>query len=299
MHPYWQHIIHPILSSLHPKVIVEIGSEKGKNTKRLLSYCKEHDTVLHAIDPTPRFDVEAWQQAHGDRLVFHRALSLDALPAIGCCDVLLIDGDHNWYTVYHELKIIEQQCDGPISFPLVFIHDVGWPYGRRDLYYNPDKIPESFRQPFEKKGICLGISSLQVQGGVNASLNNAMQEHTPRNGVLTAVEDFLEETSFPLEWIVIPGFHDLGILFQSELRQQNPDLAALLDSWALPTPISQYVDRIEAARLAQSIQVWNLRTTLRQRDLAWRKKVKQLEEEKQSLTTALKSHEAERMHKNT
>ena len=34
---------------------------------------------MHAIDPSPRFDIDAWHKVYGDRFVFHSALSLDAL----------------------------------------------------------------------------------------------------------------------------------------------------------------------------------------------------------------------------
>ena len=39
--------------------------------------------------------------------------------------------------------------------PVCFLHDVGWPYGRRDLYYAPERIPEEFRQPWAQKGLRL------------------------------------------------------------------------------------------------------------------------------------------------
>ena len=34
--------------------------------------------------------------------------------------------------------------------PLLVLHDVGWPYGRRDLYYDPDDIPASTASPWRK-----------------------------------------------------------------------------------------------------------------------------------------------------
>ena len=36
------------------------------------------------------------------------------------------------------------------------MHDVGWPYGRRDLYYAPEQIPEEFRQPYRRAGHAAG-----------------------------------------------------------------------------------------------------------------------------------------------
>ena len=110
MRRFWETIIEPIAGILQPEVIVEIGSDRGDNTRNLLEFCQENDATLHVIDPLPKYDVSEWQEHYGDHLVFHRALSLDALPSIDRMDLVLIDGDHNWYTVFKELKLIEKRC---------------------------------------------------------------------------------------------------------------------------------------------------------------------------------------------
>ena len=75
--------------------------------------------------------------------------------------MVLIDGDHNWYTVLSELETIERLCDERgQGFPLVLLHDIGWPYGRRDLYYDPASIPEEHRKPYDKKGMLPGVPGL-------------------------------------------------------------------------------------------------------------------------------------------
>src|SRR3990172_3274569 len=154
MHRFWPSIIQPLLVRLRPKVVVEIGCGEGLNTKNLLEFCAASGSVLHAIDPSPGFDVGTWQEEHGDRLVFHRGNSLKALPEVGPMDAVLIDGDHNWYTVFHELKLIERLSrEHHHGFPLVMLHDIGWPYGRRDMYYDPETIPEEYRQPYLRKGM--------------------------------------------------------------------------------------------------------------------------------------------------
>jgi hypothetical protein len=84
-----------------------------------------------------------------------KGLSLDELVRQTTpFDCILIDGDHNWYTVYHELKMIEQKH---LLSPggAILLHDVIWPYARRDMYYQPEKIPAEFRHPHAKRGILL------------------------------------------------------------------------------------------------------------------------------------------------
>ena len=146
---------------------------------------------LHVIDPVPQFDPAEHERAFPGRYVFHHGISHDVLPTLPPCDVALVDGDHNWFTVYHELKMLAATArDAGVPLPLLVMHDVGWPYGRRDLYYEPSRIPEEFRQPYRRAGMRPGISQLRI-GGMNVDLDNAEHEGGPRNGVLTAVDDFV------------------------------------------------------------------------------------------------------------
>ena len=180
---------------LQPKILVEIGSSHGENTKNLLEFCQQTDAKLHVIDPLPKYSVSSWQERYGDHLIFHSTLSLNALPLIDHFDVVLIDGDHNWYTVFNELKLIERQCaQSSRPFPLVMLHDIAWPYGRRDLYYDPQTIPDAYRQPYESKGLKLETTGLLENEGLNQGLFNASHEGGAHNGVLTAVEDFVDQT---------------------------------------------------------------------------------------------------------
>ena len=151
MNRLWNTIIRPIIEGVKAQNIVEIGSDTGINTKNILEYCLDHDSHLIAIDPSPKFDVEEFKIRYGDKFEFYQELSLNRLPLIKDFDVILINGDHNWYTVYHELKIIEKNFNGK-NFPLIFLHGIGWPYARRDINYNPESIPESYRQPYKKLG---------------------------------------------------------------------------------------------------------------------------------------------------
>ncbi len=84
------------------------------------------------------------------------------------------------------------------------MHDVGWPYGRRDLYYAPDQIPEEFRQPYRRAGMRPGPRSCSSTGGINPTMCNAELEGGPRNGVMTALDDFLAEYDRPVRKVVVP-----------------------------------------------------------------------------------------------
>jgi hypothetical protein len=284
MNRFWDTIIEPVLEALQPETIVEVGSDSGTNTRNLLEYCQRHGAELHVIDPLPQFDVAAWQEQYGEHLTFHKALSLDALPAIDRFDAVLLDGDHNWYTIFNELKLIEERSKASSRpFPLVMLHDIGWPYGRRDGYYNPDSIPDEYRKPFKRKGMMPGSTELVEDGGFNSNFANALSENDRGNGILTAVEDFLEQTEQAIELIQLPGLHGLGILVSSQLKEQNTKLATFLDALQLSPTVVRYVELIEGARLEAVIDRHEIHVRFRRVKTQLEKVKTQLEKVKTQL----------------
>ena len=191
----WRKIIRPIITAAEAKNILEIGAEYGTSTKVLLNYVREVDGHLHCIDPVPGFDAQAFQAENKEVLSFYADLSLNVLQDIPPVDVAMVDGDHNWYTVYNELKAIEAtHGHDPMRQPLVFAHDIGWPYGRRDLYYDPSTVPAEFVNEYAQQGILPNKDELVEGRGMNLELCNAVKLGGPRNGVFTAIEDFIEKT---------------------------------------------------------------------------------------------------------
>jgi SAM-dependent methyltransferase len=223
MNRYWEKIIFPILKKIDARHIVEIGSGKGKTTKKILKYCFESEAKLSVIDPAPKANIDKLKKKYDIHLEFYEDISLNALQSIKNYDVVLIDGDHNWYTAYNELKIIEDVFKEQ-EFLILFLHDIGWPYGRRDMYYNPENIPDQFQHFYKKKGMLPGQESLLDNSGFNAGFNNAIYENNGKNGVLTAVEDFIEGTELELTFKKIEAFHGLGILYL-----QDKDLSLFID----------------------------------------------------------------------
>lgn len=249
MYFYWNCILEPALTLRVPQGIVEIGSEDGKTTRLLLDFCKRQGATLQAIDPVPKFDADAWQQEAGARFVVHRSLSLDVIAQLDRFDVALIDGDHNWYTVYHELKLLEERSRQLAQpFPLVFMHDVGWPFGRRDGYYDLETIPPEFRQPCEGETSLPDVAGAPSPAAVLRTVWHAKDEGGARNGVLTAVEDFLREAP-GLRLIVLPGLHGLAILFPAGGEGLNPELIRFLQTLELPPVLKQYVELVESVRV--------------------------------------------------
>ncbi len=138
-------------------------------------------------------------------------LSLNVIKDIKDADCFLIDGDHNWYTVYNELKAIYETY-GEERFPLVFFHDILWPYDRRDLYYCPDNIPGIYRHEYDKKAMRPDSKAL-CNDGINENLCNAKVYGGEKNGVLTAIEDFVRDyPSLQLKLLTHDVLFGLGVI---------------------------------------------------------------------------------------
>ncbi len=213
MRTFVRHYIAPLALKHHWKSVCEIGSRTGASADHLLKLPLTRYTI---IDPCIDQDLDA-KYAVDSRVQVIESNSLDALtssqpigPASGF-DCILIDGDHNWYTVFNELRLVrERALVRPGGF--IFLHDVDWPYGRRDLYYQPDTIPAEFRHPFAQKGMIRGRNALAEVGGLNSTYLNALVEGGPKNGVLTAIEDFFAQHPRDYRFFCIHYQYGLGVL---------------------------------------------------------------------------------------
>lgn len=229
MFPLWEIAIAPVLAASDARRVVEIGALRGENTTQLLEQLGP-DAELHVIDPVPAFDPAEHERQFPGRYVFHRALSLDVLPTLGPVDAALVDGDHNWHTVFHELRMLAEGArSAGAPLPVIVMHDVGWPYGRRDLYYAPEQIPDAYRQPYRMAGMRPGRKKLVPNGGLNPKMWNAEEEGGPRNGVMTALDDFVAGHDRPLRLVVLPIYFGLAIVVEHERLERQPELAAVLD----------------------------------------------------------------------
>ncbi len=256
MNRFFGSIVRPLLEELAPQVIVEVGADRGAHTELLLAHAAASGAALHAVDPAPGFDPEALAARYPGRLTFHRAPSLVALAQTPPPDLVLLDGDHNWHTVRGELELLARRArEEARPFPAVLLHDVAWPYARRDMYYDPAAIPAERRQPYARGGLAPGEPGLSPQGGVNEHLHNAEREGGPRNGVLTAVEDFLGDPEAPrdLALLSVPVLNGLGILFREEHRQRSPHLARLAEQLAPEGALRALLEAVEEQRNVDAV----------------------------------------------
>jgi cephalosporin hydroxylase len=247
--PFWPIAIAPVLDAVDPRRVVEIGALKGETTELLVDHLGP-DVELHVVDPLPAFDVDDQERRFRGRYVFHRAISHDVLPDLSPVDVALIDGDHNWYTVSGELRMLaDTAAAAGEPLPVLVMHDVCWPYGRRDLYYAPERIPDEVRQPHAQRGMRPGTPELLPHGGLSPTLDNALVEGGPRNGVMTALEDFITSHPRPVRLVVLPIYFGLAIVADEDRLAANPALADVLDDLEGAKSRGQLLELAESLRL--------------------------------------------------
>jgi len=204
--------IEELLNLYKPKTLLEIGLLEGKHTLKLLKWCKGNNSVLVSIDPCKwvgniptkyllgasnykyrrgsKKEKEAIKPIYIEEIFTlglekywhcYKTLSLEYLKKNDMdFDFVFIDGDHNYYTVLHELNLMIKMLnkDG-----LIFIHDVtNESCKRKDFYYDKFTIPDNF---------------------VNGQ----------KQGILTAIEDFLHQNPKYCFDILAKEKNGLGVIY--------------------------------------------------------------------------------------
>lgn len=229
MYGFVKHLVAPLLLKRGWTRVCEIGASYGASTDVLASL---PNLALTVVDPCLDCNLEQRYADHPGVTV-RKGTSLEILPCLeSSFDCILIDGDHNWYTVYNELRVIFER-NLLRKGGMVFFHDVDWPYGRQDMYYQPQLIPSEYRHACERKGITRNQLTLSDGNEYNSTYWNATHEGGPKNGVLTAIEDFASEHRDKCRFFHVRGQHGLGVMCRRYgLRD---DFALFRVKWACTT----------------------------------------------------------------
>jgi Methyltransferase domain len=242
-------VLFPCLDAVSPRRVLEIGAFRGAFTRDLLSWAADSGASVTAIEPAPPPELRALKEEHPE-LQLIELDSLSALAELSPADAVIIDGDHNYYTVSRELQAISEKA-GDDTLPLIAFHDVCWPHARRDTYYVPERIPEEHRQPLARNArLAPGVTGLAEMGIPFPWA--AQHEGGPRNGVLTAIEDFIEGHD-ELRLAVVPAFFGLGVLWDQ--REPWADaVRQIIEPW----DSSPMLMRLEAERTARLVDRFRL-----------------------------------------
>jgi hypothetical protein len=241
--------------------VVEVGAYAGDLTRVLVQWADQTGATVGAIDPAPQPALLALADEHAG-LELIRRTSLDSLGEIELPDVVILDGDHNYYTVSEELRLIASRTSSA-ELPLLLFHDVGWPHARRDDYFDVQQIPSEFRQPLvgERAGIVPDDPGTRPDG--LPYHKSAAHEGGPRNGVLTAVEDFVAGAD-GLRFALVPAFFGFGVVWH-DAAPWSAAVAALVE----PMDRNVLIGRLESNRVGHLVgehelrhQIWQLQQRL-------------------------------------
>jgi hypothetical protein len=231
-----------LLDAVGPDTVIEVGADKGDFTAQLLDWASGRETTVTAIDPEPAPELLRLAEARPE-LNLIRLPSPDALAEALPAGAIILDGDHNYWTLSRELRAIGERSEGS-ALPLLLLHDIGWPHARRDTYYAPDRVPEEHRQPLARDALVAPGDPGTASEGMRFAWV-AEREGGPGNGILTAVEDFVAERG-GLRLAVIPAFFGLGVLWAEDARWANA-VADTVGPWdSIPM-----LERLEEVRIGQ------------------------------------------------
>jgi hypothetical protein len=218
-------IMLPCLDAVGARSVIEVGAYAGDLTRVLVEWAAGSGARVVAIDPSPQ-DRLVHLAEERPELELVRETSLAALPRMPPADAVIVDGDHNYFTVSEELRVIAAAAGAEL--PLLMLHDVCWPHGRRDDYYAADQIPAEHRAPIREAG-GLHPDEPGIRFGGLPYRDAAAREGGPRNGVLTAVEDFVAQRD-GLRLAIVPAFFGLGVVWRAGAPWAGA-LAELLEPW--------------------------------------------------------------------
>ena len=241
-------MIEPLLAGLASRTIAEVGAGHGRLTARILRAATRADMTIHAIEPEPT--AELLRLARTDpRVEVHATHGADALGRIGAVDLVLLDGDPNWSTTRAELDVVVARSrEAGVPAPVIVVHNVHWPFGRRDGYHAADRPAASLRRPSAQAGLIPGRSR-PADDGVRLVPFVALDEGGERNGVLTAVDDFLADDRGRWELVDLPGYGGTAVLADTARLQYDPQLRAVLATLRSPDAVRRAARRAEAGRI--------------------------------------------------
>jgi hypothetical protein len=257
----WPLFIEPFIRQLAPRRIMEVGAGEGVNSARLLQYCRDTGGKADIADPSPAEGLQDILARFPEEHVFYPMSGARALLRSEPPDLVLLDGDPNWFTVHNELNLLRRlSAERGLPFPCVLVHNVAWPYGRRDAYANPRAVEE--KQPFAFLGVVPGEAGL-TEHGLSGRLANANHEGGPRNGVLTAIEDFIATAPFEVDFRTVPFFNGLAVLVPQV--RMTPELKALVDGFFSGETLMKACETLEQDRIRVQIELAQAETRLARR----------------------------------
>jgi ABC-2 type transport system ATP-binding protein len=222
-------LIFAVLDASEARDVAEIGTNPGHFTRMLAERARDRGGRVLAVEPVP--DAEMRKVASDPLVDLVAGAAPRAFDDLDACDAYVLDGDANYWTVRSSLERAQAAADGAGKPLLAIVHHSGWPWGRRDVYLNVSPVPPEGMNPRRAGLGVLPDTSQLVRGGWSfpSSIEIAETDGGPRNGVLTAVEDFVAETS-GLRLVAVAPLLGFAFVYAASARWA-PAVAAVLERY--------------------------------------------------------------------
>jgi predicted O-methyltransferase YrrM len=161
------------LCQLEAPTVLEIGLDRGVTTIPLVVYMSSKHKEFHFfgidvnLQETLLLTLQNLDRLESQKVLLTNDNSLVALPSLvkssAKFDLILIDGDHNYYTVSRELSYLDELS---LTHTIVLIDDYNGTWSETDMWYS--------ERPGYEENLC---ASKRIE--------------TEKHGVKAAVDDFL------------------------------------------------------------------------------------------------------------
>ncbi|UWU23536.1 class I SAM-dependent methyltransferase (plasmid) [Rhizobium sp. CB3060] len=219
---YWC-IFEKLIDILQIKSICEIGSDRGDTSLRLISGSEAGNFSVHIVDPTAKAELD---ELASENIHIHRETSLQFLAKRLPCDLYLVDGDHNYWTLSREIASILDRETADLPLAIAF-HDTSWPCARRDSFYALGDVPSKRPLRFNSG---ISLNNEELNNGTSFPCGDVFawaEEHGgAENGVLTAIEDSMLSGEQSWLQLSMPSFYGLSI-FVNKAKQQAKQLESI------------------------------------------------------------------------
>jgi len=204
-------LLAPLLDAMSPQRICEIGAYRGISTHAFAELAQRNKGELLVVDPAISPDAAT---VKAEFIHYFQMLSEEFLATPRNVDVFFIDGDHNYEVVTTELRLmVERQCGD--RFPILFMHDTGWPCAYRDMYYDVSRIRQKHELSQNRVLKLTKAELTELEISIQPGVDFAQHEGGPKNGVRPAILDFLNANP-GWKFIHLPSLYGLGVVWHEK-----------------------------------------------------------------------------------
>ena len=102
-------ILFGCLDAIGARTVVEIGAFHGKSTRELLDWASADGARVVAIDPAPEPTLRELAAERAGARADRARPAIEALAELDA-DAIILDGDHNYFTLSEELRLIDERA---------------------------------------------------------------------------------------------------------------------------------------------------------------------------------------------